>query len=127
VRKDKNAQLIIWSVALAIVSGVVIYIIKPRRNDQSERDIFEKLDEAFSKLDEQRLKGLQALKELQNIKQSMLQQEVERLTQKYGKEHPRVLKLQKQIEYNKSLLSHLEDSAEIANIQVPKVDDECCE
>jgi hypothetical protein len=127
VRKDQNAQLIIWSVALAIVSGVVIYIIKPRRNDQSERDIFEKLDEAFSKLDEQRLKGLQALKELQNIKQSMLQQEVERLTQKYGKEHPRVLKLQKQIEYNKSLLSHLEDSAEIANIQVPKVDDECCE
>ncbi|MEI6682129.1 MAG: hypothetical protein WCO44_05855 [Bacteroidota bacterium] len=51
------------------------------------------INESVTKLDEQRLAGLQDFQQQQSFRNSILQQEKSRLEEKYGSDHPLVLKI----------------------------------
>ncbi|MBE9069176.1 PKD domain-containing protein, partial [Leptolyngbya cf. ectocarpi LEGE 11479] len=58
---------------------------------------------------------------LQTVSNTILEREQQRLTQKYGTNHPRVQKVMRRLTYNKAAKRELERQIETAKIQVPAV------
>lgn len=88
----------------------------------SESEIFAKVDDTFTGLDQERLAGLQQMQGLQAIKQQTQQQEKKRLTLKYGEDHPRVVKINERMRYDEAANIELHHEIEKSQIKLPDVD-----
>lgn len=91
-----------------------------RPADPKER--LDKIDDTIDCLDDERLAGLERLDTLQTVKNTILEREQQRLTQKYGTSHPRVQKVTRRLAYNKGAQRELKQQIETAKIQAPAVD-----
>ncbi|OPY51003.1 MAG: hypothetical protein A4E49_02503 [Methanosaeta sp. PtaU1.Bin112] len=80
-------------------------------------------DQYTSKGDECRLFNslLKDFKDLQAIKQTLLQAEALRLKKKLGADHMRVLQMETRLKQNLSIVEDLEVKAELAKIHVPEI------
>jgi hypothetical protein len=65
---------------------------------------------------------LGALGAVQTMRHALLQQEARRLSARLGPAHPRVQRLERQIERSKELVGDIAVEREVASIQVPEVD-----
>lgn len=90
-----------------------------RPTDPKER--LDKIDNTIDCLDDERLAGLERLDTLQTVKNTILEREQQRLTQKYDTSHPRVQKVTRRLAYNKGAQQELKQQIETAKIQVPAV------
>ncbi|MEM1319222.1 MAG: hypothetical protein AAGG75_03145 [Bacteroidota bacterium] len=86
-------------------------------------DASAELDKAFDCMDEYRAKGLESVNSVQNVKLNMRDREQKRLLRKYGKEHPRTLKVQGQVNYAKSAKVSLAEEARKAKVEVARFND----
>ena len=91
-------------------------------NQPSEKEVLNKIDDAFAGLDQQRSNGLENLKTLQTIKDDAAQREKLRLTNKYGADHPRVQKITDRLNYNQGLQKELDVEIERTKITIPDFD-----
>ena len=91
-------------------------------NPPSDQGIFEKIDDAFKALDEQRSEDLKKLVDLQAIKNSALKEEHERLTRKLGSDHPRVKMIAVKLAHNEGIQESLESVIDKANFELREYD-----
>ncbi|MGE5805657.1 MAG: carboxypeptidase-like regulatory domain-containing protein, partial [Ignavibacteria bacterium] len=88
------------------------------RQKISDEDILKKITDAFDSLDEERIVGLKMAKKMNQIKNSTLEKERDRLTKKYGADHPRVKKANEHLVYNQGFLRELDVEIERSDIKV---------
>ena len=86
-------------------------------------NIAESLDSGLSGLDADRKTKLDQLNSVRSIKAKQLQREKERLSKKYGENHPRVQVINTKIESNNVLIKGIEISASNAEVEVPEVNE----
>ncbi|MEO8148077.1 MAG: hypothetical protein ABI723_10590 [Bacteroidia bacterium] len=82
-----------------------------------DNEILKNIAGSITQLDEQRLLELNNLKQLQEIKNEMFKLERNRLANKYGEDHPRVLKADSRLAYNQEMFPGLDKEIERANIK----------
>lgn len=82
----------------------------------TDADVSANISDSLSKLNEQRQTGLNNLKSFQQVKDTMLQVEVNRLSAKYGGDHPRVLQIQERLAYHGQMFKSLD--TEIARVNI---------
>lgn len=78
------------------------------RDRITDTKALDQIADGITKLDEQRLTELNNLKQLQEIKNEVINREAKRLAAKYGSDHPRVQKLEARSNYNQSMLPALD-------------------
>lgn len=88
-----------------------------------DEDINQRVEQTVTALDQQRLRGLETLKRLQNNQNFGLEKERDRLTQKYGENHPRVQAIANRITYNQQFFPALEREIERTQVKVPPIDE----
>ncbi len=86
-------------------------------------NIAESLDLGLSGVDSERKAKLDQLNSVRSIKAKQLQREKERLSKKYGENHPRVQVINTKIESNNVLIKGIEISASNAEVEVPGVNE----
>ncbi len=84
----------------------------------------EDLQQAINNLGERRVQELMAFRLVHTLSHGMLQAESRRLARKFGKEHPRVQRLEEQLQKNIRLAQSLRGETDFASIRVPQVADE---
>jgi hypothetical protein len=82
------------------------------RDNISDKQALDGAAESLTQLDDQRLAELKNEQQLQEIKNEVINRETERLAAKYGKDHPRVQKMQLRQDYNRSMLNGLDKEIE---------------
>ncbi len=92
------------------------------KNIPGDEEILMKVDDTFAGLDLQRADGLEDLKTLQKVKEGAGQREKDRLTRKYGADHPRVIKVADRLDYNQGLQKELVLEIERTKIILPEFD-----
>ena len=70
-------------------------------------DILRSIEETFDTVDDERVRGLETVKTIQDTKNESLTRERKRLTRKYGENHPRVHKIDSRLTYNQGLTKDL--------------------
>jgi len=91
-------------------------------NDKSEyEELAGKLSSQLGMFNSLNAEGLNEIKTVKILSQVLLSQEIKRLGEKLGNEHPRVKKMQQQVKENSNLLKELEVEVEISKIEVPNV------
>jgi chitodextrinase len=85
-------------------------------------DMIGRIDTTFTQLDQQRTQGLERLQQIQAVQNTALVREQQRLTAKYGAEHPRVQKINARLIYNQGLERELSQEIERSKIDVPQHD-----
>ncbi len=85
----------------------------------TKKELFDKMDTAFNRVEEQRYKGLEKLKLVQSIKNQSLEKEKTRLEEIHGTEHPRVRKINSRLQYNQYMFKGLDLEIQNARIKVP--------
>lgn len=88
----------------------------------TEDQIIGKIDSSFDSVEKLRSEGLERGKLFHSVKNSALEKEHGRLSEKLGAEHPRVKKMATRIQYNKGLFKDLDVEIEKAKIKVPPFD-----
>lgn len=78
------------------------------RKNITDEEVFEHIDQSINQLDKQRLQELNNLKQVQEIKQQALKLEIQRLSKKYGEDHPRVQKISARLSYNQEMFTGLD-------------------
>jgi hypothetical protein len=84
------------------------------RNNITDKQALDQAAESLTQLDDQRLAELKNEKQLQEIKNEVINREAERLAAKHGKDHPRVQKLQSRSDYNQPMFTGLDNEIEKA-------------
>lgn len=84
------------------------------RDNISDKQALDRAAESLTQLDDQRLAELKNEKQLQEIKNEVINREAERLAAKHGKDHPRVQKLQSRSNYNQAMFTGLDNEIEKA-------------
>ncbi len=92
------------------------------RQPINEEERVDKIENAAKCLDEERSQGLEQLQTLQTVKNTILEREQKRLTQKYGANHPRTQKVTRRLTYNRGLQQELDREIDRSKIQVPVID-----
>ena len=92
------------------------------RQQVSVEERLAKIEDAANCLERERSQGLDRLKTLQTVKNTILEREQKRLTQKYGANHPRTQKVTRRLTYNQGLQRELEQEIERSKIQAPIID-----
>ena len=87
------------------------------RDKISDKQALDRAAESLTQLDDQRLAELKNEKQLQEIKNEVINREAERLAAKHGKDHPRVQKLQSRSNYNQSMFTGLDNEIEKASFK----------
>jgi hypothetical protein len=87
------------------------------RDKISDKLALDRAYESLPQLDDQRLAELKNEKQLQEIKNEVINREADRLAAKHGKDHPRVQKLQSRSNYNQSMFTGLDNEIEKASIK----------
>lgn len=87
-----------------------------------DKQILQRLDSSITRLEEQRTENLKRTQLLQTNKDKALKKEQARLLKKYGKNHPRVAKTNRRLEYNKTALPELKTEVERSEIETPEFD-----
>lgn len=87
------------------------------RDNITDIQALDRAAESLTKLDDQRLAELKNEKQLQEIKNEVINREAERLAAKHGKDHPRVQKLQLRSKYNQSMFTALDNEIEKASFK----------
>ena len=85
-------------------------------------EIVTKVDSTFENLDQQRTQGLEQLQQVQTVQTSALQRERQRLTAKYGEDHPRVQKINTRLTYNQGAQKDLTQEIKRSKISVSQFD-----
>ena len=85
------------------------------RDNITDQEALDQIAESITQLDDQRLTELKNLKQLQEIKNEVINREAARLAAKHGKDHPRVQKLQLRSNYNASMFTGLDREIEKAS------------
>jgi len=94
---------------------------RPPRNVSPE-EVSQTLDKQLTSLDPQRAQAFSGLKTVHDARHAGYLREEERLTRKYGKDHPRVTAMTGKIRSNEGLRRDLEFEAARATIEAPVVD-----
>jgi hypothetical protein len=90
--------------------------------DVSPEEVSQTLDKQLTSLDPQRAQAFSGLKTVHDARHAGYLREEERLTAKYGKDHPRVTAMKDKIRSNEGLRRDLEFEAARAKIEAPVVD-----
>jgi len=85
-------------------------------------DILRSIEDTFDTVDDERARGLERVKTIQDTKNESLKRERVRLTKKYGEDHPRVQKIDSRLTYNQSLLKDLAVEIDRSKVEVPAID-----
>jgi hypothetical protein len=86
-----------------------------KRTNITDKQALEQLADGINQLDDQRLAELKNEKQLQEIKNEVINREAKRLAAKHGDNHPRVQKLQLRSNYNQSMFTGLDKEIEKAS------------
>ncbi len=81
-----------------------------------------KINKALDDLDARRSDHLESLKRFKDVENKVRKKELERLTIKYGADHPRIQKMSNQIDFNKNISGSLAYEIERSKIAVPRFD-----
>lgn len=81
------------------------------------------LQDAFKKLEDDRIDALNSLRDIEILSHAMLKREAKRLSRKLGPDHPRVRHLETRLKDKRELIKALEVELELAKIQVPEVEE----
>ena len=85
-------------------------------------DILRSIEETFDTVDNERVRGLERVKTIQDTKNESLARERRRLARKYGEDHPRVQKIDSRLAYNQSFLKDLAVEIDRSKVEVPAID-----
>jgi hypothetical protein len=85
------------------------------RSKISDKQALDGVADGITQLDDQRLAELKNEKQLQEIKNEVINREAKRLAAKHGDNHPRVQKLQLRSNYNQSMFTGLDKEIEKAS------------
>lgn len=88
----------------------------------STDEIFKKVDSSLNRADQMRSENLQRLMNIQQIKAKTLEREKQRLSAKYGAEHPRVVRLDSKLRFNEGFVKDLKVEIDRAKVEVPTLD-----
>ena len=88
----------------------------------TEDELLQKIDSSFEETDKVKLESLQRLDLLRQVKAGSLQKEQERLTTKYGPEHPRVKRIEAMQSFNAGFMQDVNVEIDNASIKVPDFD-----
>jgi len=86
-------------------------------------DFTQGIENPFAQMESMQLSALEELREFQILNQVLFQHEAERLKQKLGPDHPRVLQIETRLRQHLDLIQDLEVQVEVARIQVPEVEE----
>jgi hypothetical protein len=89
---------------------------------KDENETLDYINDSASQLDDQRKQELSNLKQTQEVRNEISKLEKDRLTTKYGADHPSVQNTESRIEYNKGAFKGLDVEIEKASIKVPVAD-----
>ncbi len=89
------------------------------KNQFTEDELIQKIDSSFEETDKVKLESLQRLDLLRQVKAASLQKEQERLTSKYGPEHPRVKRIAATQSFNTGFARDVNVEIDNAGIKVP--------
>jgi hypothetical protein len=92
-------------------------------NDERLVGLTGTLEELFASLEDSRSETLDEVKELQIISRVLLQNEAERVEDKFGADHPRIRALRSSLEQNLINITEFTAATQLAAITVPKVDE----
>ncbi|HSV62377.1 MAG TPA: hypothetical protein VLH83_03455 [Chthoniobacterales bacterium] len=90
--------------------------------DVSPEEVSQTLDKQLTSLDPQRAQAFSGLKTVRDARHAGYLREKERLTLKYGDDHPRVTAMEDKVRSNEGLRRDLEFEAARAKIEAPVVD-----
>jgi hypothetical protein len=85
-------------------------------------EVIAKLLTTFDGLDQQRAAGLAELKTVQTVRNAAATREQQRLTQKYGADHPRVASVSARVAFNQKFATNLNSEIERSKITAPEYD-----
>ncbi len=85
-------------------------------------DILRSIEDVFETVEDERARGLERVKTIQDVKNGSLERESARLTKKYGEDHPRVQKIESRLTYNQSLMKDLAVEIDRSKAEVPAID-----
>lgn len=87
-----------------------------------DEQILQRLDNSFTHLEDQRSDNLKRTQLLQTNKDNALKKEQTRLQKKYGVDHPRVIKINTRLDYNKAAIPEVKAEIERAEVKIPEFD-----
>jgi len=85
-------------------------------------EVVAKVLTTFDGLDQQRTAGLAELKTVQAVRNAAATREQQRLTQKYGADHPRVTSVGARVAFNQKFATNLNSEVERSKISAPEFD-----
>jgi hypothetical protein len=88
-----------------------------KRTNITDKQALDQVADGITQLDDQRLAELKNEKQLQEIKDEVINREAKRLAEKHGDNHPRVQKLQLRSNYNQSMFAGLDKEIEKAAVK----------
>ncbi len=92
------------------------------KNQFTEDELIQKIDSSYEETDKVKLEGLQRLDLISQVKGASLQREQERLTAKYGPEHPRVKSIEARQSFNAGFVQDVKAEVDNASVKIPDFD-----